>query len=221
MSMIQLSNETDKSLLERYERNGDEGCFAELVRRHRETTIAAAMRITRNRHDAEDVAQACFTELAINPKVVRSSVPGWLRANAVHGALNLTRSERRRKHRENNVPAPERGEPVEVDSAELATQALEKLVDELRRPLEMKFVEGLEQEEIARRLGVNQSTVSRRLARAIEQLRGEFGGEVRAGRMVARTGGVRAMECLEIKCGGGDRGGREQVVGGACVAIAI
>lgn len=176
--MMRLANETDFQLLREYEQSGSEAAFAELSRRHWATTVQAAMRITRGRADAEDVAQACLTELAIRPGVVKSSVPGWLRSNAVHLALNLMRGERRRRKRELSVgsrPAPDK---LDVESAEIASEALAQLPGDLRQLVELHYLEGMDQETLARQFGLNQSTVSRRLARGIKRLREVLGASI-------------------------------------------
>lgn len=60
--------EDDFVLLKRYAHEGDAEALAELVRRHSGLVYATALRVTRNEHDAEDVAQTCFLELARNAR---------------------------------------------------------------------------------------------------------------------------------------------------------
>lgn len=55
--------------------------------------------------------------------------------------------------------------------AEAAKKALDELTDRQRAAVELRYIEGLTQREIARRWGVSPSAVSRLLARAIARLR--------------------------------------------------
>ena len=71
----------------------------EIFRRDYELVVGVAARVLGSRDQAEDVAQDVFLSLG------RSSVPagearGWLSVAAVHTALNLLRSGRRRTSRE-------------------------------------------------------------------------------------------------------------------------
>src|SRR5438874_10301998 len=66
--------------------------------------VAIAYRVLADRTAAEDVAQEVFLKLhrSLSPDSERAS--GWLHAAAVHSALNVLRSERRRARRE-SAPA--------------------------------------------------------------------------------------------------------------------
>src|SRR3954464_2904027 len=92
---------TDLELLERYSAAADAGAMGELVRRHGGMVFGVAERITRNRDDAEDVAQSCFLELIRNAGKIRQtaedratagSAAGWLHSAAVHRALDSLRN---------------------------------------------------------------------------------------------------------------------------------
>jgi DNA-directed RNA polymerase specialized sigma24 family protein len=79
--------ETDSTLLRAYARTRDADSFRELVRRYAGYVFSIALRITGNRHDAEDVAQECFMALARSagtwPNYCRSRAPSSSRASAV------------------------------------------------------------------------------------------------------------------------------------------
>ena len=63
--------------------------FGALVRRHSGMVFRAALRVTGNAHDAEDVAQECFLELARNAGSVASSPAGWLHSKATTRSLEV------------------------------------------------------------------------------------------------------------------------------------
>lgn len=73
-------NPSDLELLTRYSRQGAEDAFTEIVRRHAGLVYAVALRVTRTRQLAEDVAQAVFLDLARNSKKLRPDtvLAAWL-----------------------------------------------------------------------------------------------------------------------------------------------
>src|SRR5829696_6870356 len=99
---------TDNELLERYVRDQAEDAFEELVRRHVNLVYSAALRqADGDPHEAEDVAQLVFVDLARKaPGLLRhSSLVGWLYTTTRFAAGNLRRSERRRSLREQEAHA--------------------------------------------------------------------------------------------------------------------
>src|SRR4030095_1791998 len=102
---------SDIELLDAYGSERSEEAFRELAERHADLIYSAAMRQLRNPHLAEEATQSAFIALAKNAGRVRrrTVIVGWLH-HAVHfAALNLLRSEARRKHWEEeaatmNVP---------------------------------------------------------------------------------------------------------------------
>ena len=59
-----MNNLTDQQLLRDYTDSRSEAAFAELVRRHVDLVYSAALRMVRDAHLAEDVAQGVFVALA-------------------------------------------------------------------------------------------------------------------------------------------------------------
>lgn len=190
-----MEMDNDSALLQRYARSRDAEAFAHLVRRHAGMVFAAARRITGCAHDAEDVTQACFLDLARNAGVIRSSLGGWLHAAATHRACNVvrdsaTRRSYEKRHAEEKV---EGGEAAEVEWEEISPHvdaALAELEEELREPLVLHFLQGRTQAEVAVELGISQPTVSRRLEAGVESLR----AKLRNAGVVASVAGV--MTCL-------------------------
>jgi RNA polymerase sigma factor (sigma-70 family) len=177
MSLLDTSN--DLTLLNQYAQRRDADAFGELVRRYAAMVYATCLRITRNQSDAEDAAQDCFLELARRAGTVRSSVPAWLHATARSRALMGMRSTGRRRQRELAVreTAPVEAAVEEPGWDELRTsidEALAALPDELRAPLVMHYLAAQPQAQVAQTLGISQSTVSSRIGRGIELLRGRL-----------------------------------------------
>ena len=90
----------DGALLQQYARTRDADAFAELVRRHAGPVYGTCLRITRNAHDAEDVAQECFMELGRNAGAIVSSLPGWLHTAATSRSVNAIRNAATRRRYE-------------------------------------------------------------------------------------------------------------------------
>jgi len=175
------SDVSDHLLLNRYSCSRAPEPFLELVLRHSGLVYGTCLRITANVHDAEELTQECFFDLARQADEIRTSLVGWLHQAATHRALNRLRGERRRRVHEQGAGL-ERGnltsEPNATSAdlswseiAPLVDQALAELPEELRTPILMHYLAGTTQAEVANSLGVHQSTVSRRLSEGIETLR--------------------------------------------------
>lgn len=166
----------DQSLLARFVRTKDANAFEELTRRHAGMVKAVCVRILGNAHDAEEVTQECFLELARSADCVRSSVVGWLHRAATSRSLNLLRSKSRRRVRERAVGAEAN---VSQISSDISTRELHRVIngamtelpEDLRLPVKLHYFEGQSQRDVAKTLGVNQSTISRRMQEALLFLR--------------------------------------------------
>ena len=82
---------------------GDTSAFVELTKRHSNTVLRRAYRITRNRQDAEDVLQDALMKAFVHLKNFeeRASFSSWLTQIAVNSALMILR--RKRKHVEISI----------------------------------------------------------------------------------------------------------------------
>ena len=91
---------TDVELLEAYARERSEDAFRELVARHIDLIYSAALRQLGNSQLAEEATQSAFIALAGKAGRLRVNtvIAGWLHRAAHFAALNLQRSEARRKH---------------------------------------------------------------------------------------------------------------------------
>ncbi len=166
----------DQALLVRFATTRDSGAFEELAQRYAGLVKSASLRVLGNSHDAEEVAQECFLELARHAAEIHSSVAGWLHRAATSRSLNRLRSRRRRTVREREVGMGV-GDVAPID--DVATQELLRVIetavvelpDDLRLPMMRHYFDGQSQREVAVELGVNQSTISRRMRDALRQLR--------------------------------------------------
>jgi RNA polymerase sigma-70 factor, ECF subfamily len=153
----------------------------EVFRAHQVCVLKAAYRITGSMADAEDVSQSVFLRLArgtVDPSRI-SNLHSYLQKSAVNAALDLVRS---RGHRE--VVPVETADEIQSDSSvspERAHSSLE-LKNWLRRELAtlnpraaemfvLRYLEGLDNPEIARTMNTSQAVVAVTLFRARARLK--------------------------------------------------
>ena len=173
------ADQTDRGLLEQFARAQDAAAFEALVQRHGSMVLGVCRRILAHEHDAEDAFQATFLILMRragdieNPELLSS----WLYGVAYRTAIKArARAARRREHERQAAPAMLSTEDPSADLAwrELRTvldEELNHLPEKYRLPLILCYLEGLTNEEAARRLGWPPGSMSYRLARGRELLR--------------------------------------------------
>ncbi len=161
---------------------GDLASVGALYDRYAATLLPLALRILRDRTDAEDVVHDAFVAVADRAGQYtpdRGSVIAWLVTLVRNLSIDRTRRRDRRgaidREIVTNEPSPPAPGPeaLTADAQERAkiTRALRSLPDIQRRTLEIAFYEGLSYPEIAAREGVPLGTIKSRAARALMALR--------------------------------------------------
>ncbi len=161
--------ETDRDLILRYARDGDQQAFALLMDRHGGMVLAVCRRILGDAHEAEDAFQATWLVLARRAGAVNWSegVGGWLHAVARKVAIRLrSRPRAPQSGGLEAVPAPE---AATADADMLAE--LDRLPERHRAPLVLIHLEGMTNAQAARVLGIPEGSMSKRLAQARDALR--------------------------------------------------
>jgi RNA polymerase sigma factor (sigma-70 family) len=167
----------DQVLLQRFTRDRDEGAFETLLRRHGPMVLSVCRRILPHTADAEDAFQATFLVLTRKAAALahHESAAGWLHEVAHRVALKVRRDTARRRFHETHAPERHFYDPLtEISGRELVgvlDEELARLAVDSRAPLVLCYLEGLTQDEAARRLGLSLSTLKRRLERGRERLR--------------------------------------------------
>lgn len=165
------------SELVRRAREGEIDAYAVLVRRYYPSCMRFALRMLRERADAEEAVQDAFTSAyrALGRYRDRDRFRTWLTQILV----NRCRSVLRRRRREPALVAYEPGVEVEAEapakwepswSAEVQ-EALMRLPPALREAVLLHFVDGYRYREIARLTGAGVSAVKMRVKRGRDQLR--------------------------------------------------
>jgi RNA polymerase sigma-70 factor, ECF subfamily len=171
-------------------RAGDAASFEQVVRRYSPRLLVTARRILGNEEDARDALQDAFLSAfrALDTFAGQSRLSTWLHRIAVNAALMRLRSRKRKPERPITELLPRfaedghQAEPaapwVGVDRAlerqetrALVRRHIDELPDSYRTVLLLRDIEGLDTEETARQLGVNEGVVKTRLHRARQALR--------------------------------------------------
>lgn len=170
--------ELDAALVARMA-EGDRAAMAQLYERHSGILLGLALRIVRERREAEDLLHDVFLEAwraakDFDPK--RGRVRTWLAIRMRSRALDLKKSARVSRN------AGDAGLDVVVDDTVTPSPdharvraALAELGPDQRKVLELAYFEGLSCTEIAERVSIPVGTVKSRLAAGLERLRAQVG----------------------------------------------
>src|SRR2546426_6293662 len=168
-------DDADDAALVRAMAAGDRDALAKLYDRHSSILLGLAMRIVRERREAEDLLHDVFLEAwrhakDFDPK--RGRVRTWLAIRMRSRALDLQKSARVSRN------AGDAGLEIVPDDTERASPdhgrvrgALGELGADQRRVLELAYFEGLSCTEIAARIAIPVGTVKSRLAAGLSRLR--------------------------------------------------
>ncbi len=179
LKLMPAGSATDEALMAAA-RRGDVEAFGALVRRFQDRLFTVALRLTRNRATAEDMAQQAFLKAwegrqAYDP---RWRVSTWL----YRIAMNLCVDEHRRRTRAASAPpvaAPSRvGHPhrdlEERETRDRLNGALRGLPRGQRAVVVLRYLDDLPYAEIGRICGLPVNTVKSHLRRAKAALRQEL-----------------------------------------------
>jgi RNA polymerase sigma-70 factor, ECF subfamily len=169
-------------------KRGDAQAFEELVLRHKNRVLAVAQRITKNREDAEDVAQESFHRafLHLDAFQERSRFSTWLTRIAINEAFMVLRRRRRvveifPENPDDDIKSgseafvDQRSNPEEHCSqgerTQLLTEAINRLRPRIRTAILLRDIEERSVKETAQTLGVSITTVKARVFQGRRKLR--------------------------------------------------
>lgn len=188
-TVIDLSEAHDRELVDRVRRR-DQEAFRSLFARYAPTAKALAQRVVRQPHLAEEIVQEAFLAVWQNPQGYdrhRGSVRSWLMGTVHHRAVDLVRREEAHRRRAERSIAEAREEQAdhadevveELDrpaERQLVRSALGSLPTEQRDVIELMYLSGLSQSQIAERTGLPLGTVKSRTLLGMRRLRAALGG---------------------------------------------
>ena len=167
-------------LLREYATRHSEEAFATLVRRHIDLVYTAALRHTRNHHQAQEVTQAVFVVLARKAGSLnsRTVLAGWLFQTARLTAANDVRGEIRRVRREQEACMQSdpnyHTEESWRDVAPILNEIIGDLREKDRDAIVLRFLQGKDYREVAAVLGATEEAARMRVSRALEKMRKMF-----------------------------------------------
>jgi len=181
----------------------DQATFAEQAMEHMPSLYAAAMRMTRNRSDAEDLVQETYLKAyrGFGSFEDGTNLRAWLYRILTNTFINIYRAKKRRPEesdlddvedlylyrRLGALEAAQAGRSAEDEVLDTFTEAevkaaLEALPDQFRMAVLLADVEGFQYKEIAEILDIPIGTVMSRLhrgRRALQKSLFEFGRQRR------------------------------------------
>lgn len=178
----------EKKLIERAS-SGDAAAFNLLLGAHEKQMYAVAMRMCRNREDAQDCLQEAMlrTFRAIGSFKGQSSFSTWLYRITMNTCLDELRRRKNKKSTsldglldvgwspQDAGESPEKHAIMSETHAKL-NAAIRELPDDMRAAIVLRDIHGLPYEEIAQALNVNVGTIKSRISRGREKLREKLGG---------------------------------------------
>lgn len=181
--VVKLADQSDESLAAEAAREGSDGpAFVELLSRYRERVWRICYRLLGHDDDAQDAAQEVFVRLFTERRKFegRSKYSTWVHAIAVRTCLMLRRGRGRRRRHES--AAAEQAQLVSLSpepglSLDLR-QMLDRLDEEDRALVILKYGESYSYDELAEIFGLSAAACKMRVSRAKEKLQREFPTEV-------------------------------------------
>jgi RNA polymerase sigma factor (sigma-70 family) len=168
------SCDPDSSFLNRFLSGRDEDAFAALVHRHGPLVYGTCLRILGNRDETDDAFQAVFFVLARRAHTLKPDrgIGPWLHGVALRVAKKLRGQIVRRRLREMAAAKPERVEAAEPehDFRAVLDEELARMPLPLREVLLLCDLSGQSHSRAAESLGLAKGTVTKRLAKAREEL---------------------------------------------------
>ncbi len=173
-------SDCDWKLLAKFSQHGSHTAFATLVKRYRPLVEAACRRILGSGSDSDDVVQATFFQLArcadqlTRDAPARRSLAPWLTRVATNICHDIARSRTaRRRHEREYVrrSAASAGSTTTGQLAPLVDELIEELPQQLREPIVLCYLQGIEHMQAAAQLGLSVGTLRRRIQSAKSLLR--------------------------------------------------
>ena len=173
----------DRELLNEFTRSRSEEAFRALVDRHVDLVHSVARRVTLNDELARDVSQAVFLKLATRPDDVPHDIKllAWLHRTTRHKAIDLVRSENRRRRREHFASEQQKIDMEKTEELDwkvlepVLDGALAKLSETDRTLILARYYRKHSHASTAQELGISEDAARMRTKRALEKLRGALG----------------------------------------------
>lgn len=167
---------------------GDQGAYAELAKRHQRFVFTLAVRFTKNREDAEEIAQDCFVKAyrSLNSFQQTSKFSTWLYTIVYTTSMTFLRkrkldtqsidSEDSHMQLENHVSAFNADQIEQKSKFAYLNKAISQLLPDDAAIITLFYKGEQSLEEIAKALGMESNTVKVKLHRARHRLKEKLEG---------------------------------------------
>ncbi len=164
---------------------GDNEAFTLLVKAYQNKVYSLAYYVTKNHHDAEDVAQEVFIKMWRALPTYRGDAPdAWVMKIAKNTCLDFIKLKKRVEPLEYEVDGESVERPIpdtdvqsnppeaaaQTEQRQHVAKAILQLSEEHREILTLRYMDGLSYEQLCDVLDVGMGTVKSRLARAKKSL---------------------------------------------------
>jgi len=166
----------DMELLREYVARDSQAAFETLLNRHVNLVYSTALRLVRDPTMAGEVTQSTFIILAKKARTLGSGtvLSGWLYRTTQFVAARALRTEYRRREREQEAAKmqTEQRNRVWEELSPLLDEAMARLGDADRNAVVLRYFENKSSKDVGAALGINEAAAQKRVARAVEKLRG-------------------------------------------------
>ena len=178
---VDYASQPDEALVDLLHR-GDVQALETLYTRHARAVYSLSLKMLGEQAGAEEIVQEAFLKLWRQPELYRSDrgkLAAWLLGVTHHRAVDLLRRRRlEQRHSANGQVQPTSGPQTDPEQqlwdsvqAEAVWQALADLPPSQRLTLELAYLRGMTQAEIAAYLGEPLGTIKTRMRLAMQKLR--------------------------------------------------
>lgn len=153
--------------------------FSDLYNRYQAALFFFAQGLLQNYQDAEDIVTESFIKFWNGGETFQTveAAGAWLRTTTRNACYDLLRLQKRRRMEELDVEQG-RDDTQEQEYADMQAEllaeiyeAVQALPQKSRKVFELKYIDGLKNEEICERLGTTNQTVRNQLASVLKTLR--------------------------------------------------
>ena len=165
---------------------GDRVAFAEYVSSRRGALLRAALAMTQNRADAEDLVQATLVKAYQSWERIsdHAALDTYVRRVMVNTHISGWRRRRIDEYPTDELPdSPAADATGDSDLHDVVQRAVDRLPRQMRAAVMLRFYDDLTEPEVAAALGVSVGTVKSTVARAVAKLRldAELGADAETG----------------------------------------
>lgn len=167
---------------------GEQAAYAELVKRHQRFVFTLALRFTKNREDAEEIAQDCFVKAyrSLNSFQQTAKFSTWMYSIVYTTSMTFLRkkrldtqsidSEESHIQLENHVSAFNADQVEQRSKFAYLNMAIDQLLPDDAAIITLFYKGEQSLEEIAKALGMESNTVKVKLHRARHRLKEKLEG---------------------------------------------